>query len=92
MDDALGTRIISKEDLDSLQERIQKIIDNPPNIVCVNVVLNGAYASKHLICREMIMAVNPGITEKEADWYLVCSGAEREILRLTVLGSRDTDD
>lgn len=86
MDDILGKNLINNEQLEQIQQRTKKILDNPPNMLCVNVVLNSSSAAKHLICREILMSVVPHLTEQDADWYILCSGAERELLRLTTIG------
>jgi hypothetical protein len=83
--DALGTKIIDRATLDKIQERIQYLINNPPNILCVNVVLNDNAALKHAICKEIIMH-SAGVTEQDADWYILRAGAERELNRLATIG------
>ncbi len=92
LNDPLSGKILDKETLSIIESRINKIMENPPNVLCVNVVLNNTAALKHMICREIIMnAAN--ISEQEADWYILRSGAERELLRLAAVGvKKDLND
>jgi hypothetical protein len=86
--DALGKEIIDAEKLAILQDRIKSLTETPPTTICVNVVLNGTAALKHAICREIIKnAAN--ISEKDADWYLVCAGAEKELVKLAKLAIKN---
>ena len=71
-----------------MQDRIKSLYENPPNTICVNVVLSGTAALKHAVCREIIKNT-ANITEKDADWYLVCAGAERELVKLAKLGVKN---
>ena len=85
LEDILGKKIIDKKVLEVIEEKIKYHIENPPNLLCVNVVLNDASALKHLICREIIM-IGSGVTEQEADWYILRSGSERELEKLASIG------
>ncbi len=86
--DPLSEKLLDRETLNIIEERINHLMENPPNVLCVNVVLNNTAALKHLICREIIMnAAN--ISEQEADWYILRSGAERELLRLAAIGVKE---
>jgi hypothetical protein len=82
--DALGKKIIDSATLEKIQERVKTLTENPPNLICVNVVLNGNAALKHMICREIVMHA-ADISEQDADWYILRSGAERELLRLATI-------
>ena len=82
--DALGKKIIDSATLERIQNRVKDLTENPPNLICVNVVLNGNAALKHMICREIIMQ-SADISEQDADWYILRSGAERELLRLATI-------
>jgi hypothetical protein len=82
--DALGKKIIDSATLERIQNRVKELTENPPNLICVNVVLNGNAALKHMICREIIMQ-SADISEQDADWYILRSGAERELLRLATI-------
>ena len=82
--DALGKKIIDAATLERIQNRVKELTENPPNLICVNVVLNGNAALKHMICREIIMQ-SADISEQDADWYILRSGAERELLRLATI-------
>lgn len=85
LNDPLGVKIIDSQTLEIIQERINYLLENPPNMICVNVILTGNAALKHLVCKEIIMnAAN--VTEQDADWYIVRSGAERELTRLATIG------
>ena len=85
LEDALGKKIIDAQTLEIIQERVKYHTENPPNMICVNVVLNGVAALKHIICKEIIMnAAN--ISEQEADWYILRAGSERELSRLATIG------
>lgn len=82
--DALGKKIIDAATLEKIQERVKALTENPPNLICVNVVLNGTAALKHMICREIIMNA-ADVSEQDADWYILRAGAERELLRLATV-------
>jgi hypothetical protein len=85
LEDALGKKIIDAQTLEIIQERVKYHTENPPNMICVNVVLNGVAALKHIICKEIIMnAAN--VSEQEADWYILRAGSERELSRLATIG------
>lgn len=83
--DALGIELIDSEKLNVIQSRIKHLTENPPNTICVNVVLNGVAALKHAICREITMAAG-NVSEQDADWYILRAGAERELERLATVG------
>lgn len=83
--DALGTKLIDSKTLEIIQERIKHLMDNPPTMICVNVVLNDQSALRHMICREIIMNTS-GISENDADWYILRAGAERELEKLSTVG------
>ena len=89
--DALGTKLIDSETLAILQERIKHLMENPPTMICVNVILNDQSALKHMICRELVMNVS-GVSENDADWYILRAGAERELSRLTTVGVAENID
>ena len=83
--DALAQQSITKEMLEIVENKIKHWVENPPTTICVNVVLNDSAALKHIICKEIIMHLS-NVTEQEADWYIVRSGAERELDKLTSIG------
>jgi len=89
--DALATKLIDSETLKIIQERIKYLIENPPTMICVNVVLNEQSALKHMICREIIMNAS-NISENDADWYILRAGAERELERLAAVGVVEATD
>jgi len=91
LEDALGKKIIDLHTLGIIQERVKNLVENPPNIVCVNVVLNGTAALRHMICKEIIMN-GANVSEQDADWYILRAGAERELSRLATLGVADIND
>ena len=82
--DPLGNKIIDTATLELIQERVKALQENPPNLICVNVVLNGTDALKHMICREII-SLGANLSEQDADWYILRAGAERELLRLATV-------
>ena len=82
--DPLGNKIIDTATLELIQERVKALQENPPNLICVNVVLNGTDALKHMICREII-SLGANLSEQDADWYIIRAGAERELLRLATI-------
>ena len=84
MHDPLGNKIIDTATLELIQERVKALQENPPNLICVNVVLNGTDALKHMICREII-SLGANLSEQDADWYILRAGAERELLRLATI-------
>lgn len=85
LEDALGKKLIDAQTLEIIQERVKYHTENPPNMICVNVVLNGVAALKHIVCKEIIMnAAN--VSEQEADWYILRAGSERELSRLATIG------
>jgi hypothetical protein len=88
LDDALSQRLLDAATLKIIQERIEYLTNNPPNMICVNVVLNGNSALKHAICKEIIMHAS-NITEQDADWYILRAGAERELERLSTISIKN---
>lgn len=82
--DPLRNKIIDTATLELIQERVKALQENPPNLICVNVVLNGTDALKHMICREII-SLGANLSEQDADWYILRAGAERELLRLATI-------
>lgn len=86
--DALGTKLINQETLEIIKDKIQYLNENPPNTICVNVVLTGSAALKHAICKEIIKNT-ANVSDQDADWYIVCAGAERELVKLVKLGAQN---
>ena len=84
LNDPLNTVIISPEKLKIVTEKIDKLTKNPPGMVCVNVILNGEFALKYMICKEIMATVD--ITDQDSDWYLLCAGIESELKKLSVIG------
>lgn len=91
LNDALGAKIIDMETLKRIQDRVKFLTENPPNMICVNVVLSGSSALKHMVARDIIVLAS-GVTEQEADWYLLCAGSERELSRLATIGVAETNE
>lgn len=91
LNDALGTKIIDMETLEKIQDRVRFLTENPPNMICVNVVLSGTAALKHVVARDIIVLAS-GVSEQEADWYLLCAGSERELTRLATVGVANSDE
>ena len=60
LNDPLGMKIIDAETLGIIQERVKYLMENRPNMLCVNVVLTGNAALKHMICKEIIMNAEIG--------------------------------
>lgn len=89
--DALGVKLIDAETLNLVQEKIKNLIDNPPTFTTVNVVLNDNAALKHEICKNIIMIVG-NCSEKDANWYLVRAGVERELQRLATIAIMPNED
>lgn len=88
--DALATKIIDPYTLEVIQKRVDFLVNNPPNMVCVNVVLNDTSALKYAVVKDIIIhAAN--ITEADADWYLLMSGVENELKKLAVIGVQTSD-
>jgi len=79
--DSLGTQPISPETAAIISQKIDHLMKSPPTMLCVNVVLEGVSALKHSICREIIMNAT-GVSEQDADWYILRVGAENEIVKL----------
>jgi hypothetical protein len=84
LNDPLATNLIDAKTLSLSQERVKYLTENPPSMICVNVVLNGTAALKHLICKEIIVHAS-NVSDQDADWYILRSGAERELLRLATI-------
>lgn len=61
--------------------KVTEVMKNPPEKISINVEMTGMLALKHQFCRQVLMA-GCGLSETEADKYLIRSGAEREISRL----------
>lgn len=83
--DPLTTKIITPAALEIIQQRIDSLMANPPNVVCVNVILNDTSAMKFQIVKEIIMNA-AALTESEAEWYILMAGAEAELKKLALLG------
>jgi hypothetical protein len=89
--DALGIKPIDRRVLESAIQDIQKMVENPPAMSCVNIFLNDNSALKYAIVKKIIMSC-ADITESEADWYLLMRGVEEELKKLSVLGVKITND
>lgn len=87
LNDPLSTKIITSEKLKIVTEKIDKLTKNPPSMVCVNVILNGEFALKYMICKEIMASVD--ITDQDSDWYLLCAGIESELKKLYTIGVVD---
>jgi hypothetical protein len=85
--DPLTTKLITPETLEIIQSRIEHLMRNPPNVVCVNVILNDISAMKFQIVKEIIMNT-ASVTEQEAEWYILMAGVESELKKLALLGVR----
>jgi len=85
--DPLATKLITPETLEIIQSRIEHLMGNPPNVVCVNVILNDISAMKFQIVKEIIMNT-ASVTEQEAEWYILMAGVESELKKLALLGVR----
>jgi len=83
--DPLATKIITPAALEIIQKRIDSLMANPPNVVCVNVVLNDASAMRLQIVKEIVMNA-AALTENEAEWYILMAGVESELKKLALLG------
>lgn len=82
--DPFSIKPIPKEAIAIIPERINQIIENSPSTLCVNIVLKDNDVKKHLICRELIMLA-AGVSEEDADWYLLKSSIENEMLKLSTI-------
>jgi hypothetical protein len=89
--DALGTNIIDSTTLKIIQDRVEYLMKNPPNLVCVNVILNDSSALEYSVVKDIIMnAAN--ITEEQAAWYLIMAGVQSELRKLALVGVKLKDD
>lgn len=91
MDDILGKGLFTAEQMAILQERIKQTVESPPTMICVNVVLSGNDALKYAICRDII-TTGANVPEETANWYIVRSGIERELAKMTVIVKLDDGD
>jgi len=89
--DALGTKLIDPQTLENIINRTEHLINNPPMMLCVNVVLNDQSALKYAIAKDVIMRC-ANIAEADADWYLLMRGVEEELKKLSVLGVVDQNE
>lgn len=88
--DPLAQKILTADKIEEIQNRIKHITTSPPQMICVNVVLEGQAALEHLICREIIMA-SSDVTSEEADWYLLRSGSKKELEKMSLLAVKKDD-
>jgi hypothetical protein len=91
LEDFLGKKMIDSTTLSLIQDKIKSIIENPPTITSVHVVLNDNSALKHEICKNLIM-ISANVSEEEANWYIVRAGAERELERLATIAIKPNED
>jgi hypothetical protein len=84
LEDSLGAKSISPEIAEIISQKIDHLMTSPPTMLCVNVVLDGASALKHSVCREIIMNAT-GASEQDADWYILRAGGENEIRKLLAI-------
>lgn len=88
--DPISTKLINSETLEIIQSRLDHLMTNPPNVVCVNVILNDVSAMKFQIVKEIVMN-SASITEQEAEWYILMAGVESELKKLALLGVRKNE-
>ena len=86
-----STKLINSQTLEIIQSRLEHLMANPPNVVCVNVILNDVSAMKFQIVKEIVMNT-ASITEQEAEWYILMAGVESELKKLALLGVRKNED
>jgi hypothetical protein len=91
LEDFLGKKVIDSTTLAAIQDKIKSIIDNPPTITSVHVILNDNAALKHEICKNLIMLA-ANVTEEEANWYIVRAGSERELERLATIAIKPNEE
>lgn len=85
LNDVLSEKLIDRDTLEVLKSKVENVCNNPPNIVCVNVVLNGTYAIQYAILKEII-STSTNMTESEIGWYILCNGIEKEYQKMANLG------
>ena len=85
--DALETKIIDSQTLETIISRVNYLTAHPPTTICVNSTLNDVSAMKFQIVKEIVMNA-ASITEEDATWYIIMAGVESELKKLALLGVR----
>jgi len=85
LNDLLSEKLIDRDTLEVIKAKVENVCNNPPNIVCVNVVLNGTYAIQYSILKEIISSCT-NMTDSEVGWYILCNGIEKELQKMATIG------
>ena len=78
MEDEL-TQAKPTEIIKSVEEKLA----NPPNEVAVNLILTGNGAKRYHFVMSILSSIYPELDEEELHKYLLRSGVERELERIT---------
>jgi hypothetical protein len=81
LNDVLSNQCIDRDTLEIIKSKVENVCNNPPSVVCVNVVLNGTYAIQYSILKEIISS-STNMTESEVGWYILCNGIEKEYQKM----------
>lgn len=82
-EDVLGGKLLDEYTVELIKQRVDFWLANPPSMMCVNVVLTDMTALKYVIIKEIIMHCG-GLSEQDADWYLLYSGIIKELDKLSI--------
>lgn len=80
MDDKLNFTMADKK---KILLDINESLQNPPSEVSINVILTGNGAKKFHLVKTLLTSSYPELDEDEIDKFIVRSGVEREIARLS---------
>lgn len=62
---------------------VEEKLSNPPQEISVNLVLTGNGAKKYHFVMSILSSIYPELNEEEVHKYLLRSGVERELERIT---------
>jgi len=62
---------------------VEEKLSNPPEEISVNLVLTGNGAKRYHFVMSILSSIYPELNEEEVHKYLLRSGVERELERIT---------
>lgn len=66
-----------------IMQKIFTILQEPPEEVSVNVIIKGVAAKKFHLIQTILKASYPELEDEEIDKFIIRSGVEREMSRLS---------
>jgi len=66
-----------------IMEKIFTTLQDPPEEISVNVIIKGVAAKKFHLVQTILKASYPELEDEEVDKFIIRSGVEREMSRLS---------